>query len=320
MLVGCGVLDPEQDPRTLVEQMLVDPVRVFVKQEPHKWSKVVTGRWRLIASVSSLDSGVERVLYQCRSKLEIANWDSVPSKPGMGATDADLKTLGNQLQELLGFGNLVDSDVSGWDWQWKQFIAMSIIYVDALAFDVGPESDLFKAMWNREVCALNTTFSLSNGKMLVLRNKGIQLSGRFVTSYKNSKGRVFNSALAGTYAMAMGDDCCETLNGLALQELEARYDSQGYKGLVEYKETNDVNGTIFCSTRFFTLQGNYIGEPVNWHRTLFRLISKGRKEVPAAEVAQFSYEIRNLRIDQVALLREIYRDYLADAEFPAPQQ
>lgn len=319
LLVVCGLLDYDQEPHELVEALLVDLVRVFVKQEPHKWSKVIMKRWRLIASVSTIDSGIERAVYQKRSKLEIANWEEIPSKPGMGGSDEDLGSLGRQLSAMLSMGSLLDSDVSGWDWRRKKFQAFSRVYVDALHFDVHPDSDLFKVMWNREVAATNPVFCFSSGKLVTLRNNGIMLSGRFITSMGNSKERVYGSALVGTHAIAMGDDCNETLCGLSEKEAIERYDSQGYTGIVEYQTTDNIDGTIFCSTRFYPSLKGYLGEPVHWHRTLFRLISKGLRKVPFAEIAQYLYEIRNLRVDQEQMTREIFSKYLVDVEGPATQ-
>lgn len=40
-----------------------DPLKIFIKQEPHKDKKIAEGRLRLIMSVSLIDSMVDRILF-----------------------------------------------------------------------------------------------------------------------------------------------------------------------------------------------------------------------------------------------------------------
>lgn len=320
LLIVCGQLGVDEEPEELIKRLLCDAVRVFVKLEPHKWSKKVLKRWRLICSVSTLDSATERALYTTRTKLLISMWDRVPSKPGMGATDDDLEKLADNLKDLLAKGELLDSDVSGWDWRRRKWQAFARVYATYMWWDINPNSDLGVATWNREVCATNTVFSFTNGQLVKLTHGGIMLSGRYITSYGNSEERTLGSCLVGTINIAMGDDCTETLNGIELDEVIRRYDSMGYEGVVEYNLTNTVEGTIFCSLKFYEKEdGSYSAEPVHWHRTLYRLISKGIKRVPWGEVAQFEYETRNLRIDKGELLRELRLKYLDESLVPADQ-
>jgi hypothetical protein len=46
----------------LVEGNFCDPVRVFIKAEPHSTNKVNQDRWRLIFAVSVVDQIIERLL------------------------------------------------------------------------------------------------------------------------------------------------------------------------------------------------------------------------------------------------------------------
>jgi len=48
-------LSPDVTPPELIQLGLCDPVRLFIKQEPHPFRKVRTGRLRLISSVSLSD-------------------------------------------------------------------------------------------------------------------------------------------------------------------------------------------------------------------------------------------------------------------------
>jgi hypothetical protein len=135
------------------------------------------------------------------------------------------------------------------------------------------------------------------------------LSGRFITSEANSEERVLGSCAAGTIAIAMGDDCNETLNGQTREDVVSRYDSMGYEGVVDYELTPGVETAIFCSMRFYELCGRWSAEPVHWVRTLYRLLSKERGGVPWSEINQFQYEIRNLRQDVSKVLTMIHGEY-----------
>lgn len=68
-------------PEQLIAENVCDPVRVFIKREPHKRSKVRERRWRTIWSVSLIDSLCDRLFYW-PDKIHINNWCNVPMKPG----------------------------------------------------------------------------------------------------------------------------------------------------------------------------------------------------------------------------------------------
>jgi hypothetical protein len=269
---------------------LADAVRVFIKQEPHKRSKLVDKRYRLIFAVSLVDSLLERVVYQKRCKFEIESWATCPSKPGMGADDEGLSSLRAQLLDLLGKGCILDTDVSGWDWQLKWWIMYCGLFVDFIVMEVPPNSDYFEIMFNHELCAARPVFSLSDGTLLQLIRALIMLSGRFVTSFRNSKCRVFIAKLAGSHkAMAMGDDCCEGLPVDLVDVVLSRYASFGYEGKIEHRVSTSIEGVVFCSNLFYDRSA----EPVNWLRTVFRYLSNPSPTL--AHFAQFMFEVRHLR-------------------------
>ena len=58
----CTCVCDEMPAEELVKAGLCDPIRVFVKNEPHSSKKLEEGRVRLIMSVSIVDQLVERVL------------------------------------------------------------------------------------------------------------------------------------------------------------------------------------------------------------------------------------------------------------------
>jgi len=63
----------------LVSCGLVDPVRVFIKQEPHKIKKRALNQRRLIYNVSIVDKIVEMLLWGSCAKADIGSFENCPS-------------------------------------------------------------------------------------------------------------------------------------------------------------------------------------------------------------------------------------------------
>jgi len=73
--------DVPEDSYEIVEKRMADPVRFFVKNEPHPMRKLINKRFRLIGSVSLVDQNVERLLFTEQNKAEIADYINTPSMP-----------------------------------------------------------------------------------------------------------------------------------------------------------------------------------------------------------------------------------------------
>lgn len=50
-----------------------DPIRMFIKQEPHKEAKLRVGRYRLISAVSFVDTMADRVMLRWLQNKAVAN-------------------------------------------------------------------------------------------------------------------------------------------------------------------------------------------------------------------------------------------------------
>lgn len=60
----------------------VDPIRLFVKPEPHKVAKIEAGRFRLISSVSVVDQIIDHMLHDDYDEKLAENWPHHPPKVG----------------------------------------------------------------------------------------------------------------------------------------------------------------------------------------------------------------------------------------------
>jgi hypothetical protein len=245
---------------------LCDPVRVFVKQEPHKLTKLADGKVRLIASVSIVDQGVERLFNSVLNKTEIANWRTIPSKAGMGLTDEDMEFLYDDV--MRGTNNQpVKSDMTGFDWTVNAWlldadtkIRMNLMSLTSKAASKLP---LKRALRNFADCMQCSVLSLSNGVMYVLPFKGVQKSGRYNTTSTNSRCRTIAAHLVGAkYNVAMGDDCVEDYCEGAL----AKYKAMGLKP--KFYEKMDSSFS-FCSMEFLP---GHVFKPENYAKGLFNLL------------------------------------------------
>ncbi|QBR53289.1 RNA-dependent RNA polymerase [Siratro latent polerovirus] len=262
--VDAGRLTAEE----LVQQGLCDPIRVFVKGEPHKKSKLDEGRYRLIMSVSLVDQLVARVLFQEQNKKEIQQWRVVPSKPGFGLstdgqvsefTEALAHKVGVTPQELIANwrDHLVPTDCSGFDWSVADWMLDDDIEVrNRLTRGLTPITAAMRRAWKH--CIANSVLCLSDGTLLAQCVPGVQKSGSYNTSSSNSRIRVMCAYHAGaTWCCAMGDDALESVDS----------------NLAEYKRLGlkvEVSGKLeFCSHIF---ESPSLATPVNVGKMLYKLI------------------------------------------------
>lgn len=273
-----------------VLKKLADPVRIFVKDEPHSLEKIETGRLRLVSSVSIVDEIIERLLCSEQNEREIENWENCPSKPGMGlSTDPQQVAVYNYVKPWLTGAKV--SDISGWDWSFKGWCfdfdylcRIKLCQPNARHEDPDSNYSLWMKLLHTRFEALKwTMFVTSHGKMFIQTKPGIMLSGSYLTASTNSRARIGVAHLLGaTNAMAMGDDCLE-LTVLSAQGMIQSYSEYGFK----VTDVDECEHTFeFCSHRFFP---NY-AKPLNLWKGLFRLVSKAPS---TSEYLQFLAEYRH---------------------------
>lgn len=299
-LVSCVVdrllLLSEETPTHMTPQQLVkmswcDPVRLFVKQEPHKLSKIKTKRFRLISSVSVVDQLVERVLFGVQNRKEIDSWSLIPSKPGIGLTDEMARSVYNNVKMVSNRFKICEADVSGWDWsvQLWELLADAEIRV---RLSVGAHPSCQRAMINRIHCLARSVFTLSDGTMFEQGKPGLMKSGSYLTSSTNSRCRVLDHyILGGGWIIAMGDDSLEADISTPEMSGAERYKQLGK--IVSMYEACPVNelGVVkdfeFCSQRF-TSNGPV---PLNWAKMLCKFLCSERTPELARDLKQ---ELRHL--------------------------
>lgn len=242
---------------------LCDPIRVFVKNELHSKKKVEAGRWRTIWSVSVVDQLVERVLNSNLNQTEIGMWSDIPSKPGMGLSDEDLKKLAENFTRMI---RPAGTDISGWDMSILQWAIDwdADMRAAAQGFDPGDN------MWKRR-CRLQglSLLVFSDGYMAeqLKEHPGLIKSGGYCTSSSGSRIRVMKRKLAtgdvSGEVGAMGDDCYEDLpEGWTKDDLVEAYGKVGLH--LKVVESFEHDGYLeFCSYRFGR-EGSL--QPCSWQK------------------------------------------------------
>jgi len=260
---------------------LCDPVRLFVKNEPHKESKALANRWRLISSVSLIDQLVERLLFGRQNELEISMWKDIPSKPGIGLDDDGLTAVKAELET---FVKPVAADVVGWDWSMQSWQMKLEAEARILLCEAAPKAAL--AIRNRYRALSCSVLLTSDGQTYHQQDRGIMKSGAYVTSSTNSRVRWWVALLAGaTKAITMGDDCVEEYSPQA----EKTYASLGHP-LKMYHVVAPGEHVEFCSHVF--AERPY---PVTWAKTFYRLLNQRPATHAQKEefLGQFERDLRN---------------------------
>lgn len=253
-----------------------DPCRIFVKNEPHKVSKLAEGRYRLIANLSLVDQIVERILHGPFNKACIDSWARIPLKPGMGLSGESRRPLHETLGE---FENPLSTDASGFDWAVTyQMLAAANDVRTYCAID--GEGAVAARTHLRAVS--QALWMTSDGNLYYQNIPGIQRSGRYCTSSDNSIIRALICEESGSRDyMVMGDDCVEdNVDGARVVAVAKSF---GFS--MSIASTTPPVIAEFCS-HYFESEMAY---PVSWHKLLFRLVNH---EYTEELRAQFVMELK----------------------------
>lgn len=163
------------------ERLEADPIRLFVKSEPHKLKKLEDGRYRLISSVSVVDQIIDHMLFDSMNELFVENWTRTPVKVGWAPTGSGWKAFPRSPRLAL--------DKSSWDWTVRLWLCELVLALRVkLCLTRG---DLFNkwltlAIYRYEQLYKNPLFVTSGGFLLRQRESGVQKSGCVNTLADNS--------------------------------------------------------------------------------------------------------------------------------------
>lgn len=257
------LIGEEGNAMELVLLGLVDPVRLFVKNELHTRVKVAQGRMRLICSVSVVDQIVERVLCAQIHQKEISSWRWGLTKPGMGLNDSGLAELLAHFREMK---RPAGTDAQAWDWGVAYWLLMLLASIRSWQYGCGlRESRSHSTLWERRMhCLCFSVFVLSDGTRWAQQIGGVMKSGSYWTSAVNSWCRIVVAFLVALIlgstqrdAAAMGDDCVEDTGGISEPVKESVM--REYKKLgITIKVCEIGEEFEFCSYKFNTATGSTV--------------------------------------------------------------
>lgn len=287
------LLDGTEGGLDAVRKGACDPVFLFIKSELHPLRKVKEGRFRLIAGVSLIDSIIDRLLNSHVNKAEIATWEDLPFKPGMGLNDEGLQKLFTEFCGNQKKGDLSSTDISGWDWSVFWYL-LSADRDYRVKLSQAPEGSAYALlMSSTHTCRAKKVLQTSDGAMFEQMIMGIMCSGWYNTSSTNSHMRVILAQVARLMEghanlqldSAMGDDAVEQYTpGLA-----DRYKKLGFR----------VRGGTKCPPKEFSFcsmnwKGNWQAEPENWRKSMFKYLLKNPRD-PDHDMhySQFYREMRH---------------------------
>lgn len=276
-----------------LDRGLMDPVRVFVKNEPHKLKKLEEGRVRLISSVSITDKMIEMLLSRHLCKLELANWKLIPSKPGIGFSPLDNEHVWREVTEC-GY-QMSYADVSGWDMSVKGWMILD--EAEAIIKLCNEPSQVFKHLIRaKAILESESIYQFSDGELVAPLFKGIVNSGKLRTSRGNSFMRVRIADLVGSRCTkAAGDDTVENT-------VERPFEKYRRFG-IELKEYVPVTDSFeFCS-HVYTRHGAHA---VNYEKMVMNLLHQDPKSFLEYRMLMIGFEDElRTRPDFVNILRDI---------------
>uniref|UniRef100_A0AB38ZJW1 RNA-directed RNA polymerase n=1 Tax=Crocidura shantungensis ribovirus 16 TaxID=3139536 RepID=A0AB38ZJW1_9VIRU len=166
---------------TLVKQRLQGspayPIRLFVKPEWHKKSKIEEGRFRLIWSVSVVDQVIDKLLLGEYLESEVDNWLQHPSKVGWSYLKGGWKFVPKG----------VGTDFSAWDITVQSWL-LALLRDFYIAQHSDPPADWVFWVKRRfsELYGSGALLQLSDGTLLRQTFSGLQKSGCLYTLAGNS--------------------------------------------------------------------------------------------------------------------------------------
>nr|UGO57260.1 MAG: hypothetical protein 1 [Riboviria sp.] len=155
-----------------------DPIRLFIKPEPHKEKKLKNHRYRLISSVSIMDQLIDAMLFAPMNDKIIEECVRVPCKGGWSPFCGGWK--------MVPRSGVMSLDKSGWDWS-AQFWLFEMDLQLRLRLCKNVRADWVDlAAWRYKCLFGNPTFVTTGGALLKQLQPGVMKSGCFNTLTTNS--------------------------------------------------------------------------------------------------------------------------------------
>lgn len=163
-------------------ELRADDLKVFVKQEAHKLSKLQSGAVRLISAVSLVDTMIDRILFGWLGRAVLANACRTPCMVGWSPVRGGWRLLHRRFKNRPA----VCLDKGTWDWTVPDFIVdIWLEVLMGLAIGASPEWKLLAKMRFRALFE-EACFRFEDGTRVFQPYKGVMKSGCYLTIILNS--------------------------------------------------------------------------------------------------------------------------------------
>jgi len=269
------LLDPSTDVKYVSEAL-----RAFVKREPHKRSKALQKRWRLIFGMDLVDRIIDELLYHEMLETALKASGKGPLKPGYnflkGGVDKMVRKYSKTASKSWHSFDAKQHDMTCSEESLCLVRDLNI----RLCRSVGSLRDKWEHLVRRrEEAVLYGSINFSDGTLIRKKLGGIQPSGRLTTIDSNSK--IVLSLRVGwdlergitpcaDESVCMGDDTVFDNIGEP-EEFIAYLQERGYNWTLE-SEKGEFASQNFCSIKFILNEtGQYVPVPINWEKNVFNL-------------------------------------------------
>ncbi|APG75824.1 hypothetical protein 2 [Hubei sobemo-like virus 12] len=193
-------------------EYVCDPIKVFVKQEPHKAKKLTNEKYRLISAVSLVDTMIDRILGRSFFESVLENNLEVPSAIGWSPNKGGYRAL----RAIFPKGEKVfTSDKSNWDWTVQKWLICAFFeVVNELCYTEDKElyQRWYALLWKRcELLFNRAFFKFQDGTIVQQKLPGLQKSGCYWTIVLNTVGQDILHVAAGGVGriLGLGDDIAQ---------------------------------------------------------------------------------------------------------------
>jgi hypothetical protein len=277
LLLYCSYYDENKDK---VEDFLgssdvADSIRLFIKQEPHKLSKLIDKRYRLIWSLGVIDQIVHALVFDPSIDAVIANYRTCPSKVGFTWFHGGAKDLYYELFEP--GGKVIDEDAKAHDWT----VSRDLIYMDLICrLDLCDNIDYKETQWYKVyMVSYHSLFSgkiyFSSGDVFRQKQPMIMRSGSKITIDLNSRIAVCRKILTCKRTLgyfdseeqkliACGDDVVGRRGKLCEEDIITVGAAMGQ--IIECSKPSLINEIAFCSHAWIWYKGIPVSIPINWNK------------------------------------------------------
>lgn len=257
-------------------ELTADPIKVFIKQEPHKKLKLEEGRLRLISAISLVDTVVDRMLLTDLFQNVITTVGDTPILIGWSPVNSGTiianQLLGNQ-QDYLAI------DKSAWDWTFPGWMVNSLRHVIQDLHPDAPRWWLRLLRMRFLILFRHAIFRFPKGPDIPQQEWGIMKSGCYWTILLNSMAQYYLHVLVSkrlsvepSPIIILGDDTSQVPS-----DKDAEYIS--ILSSLGFKIKHHFGGLEFCG--FLLGKYDYLPAYKDKHSFLFKYLTNDEEKLVA---------------------------------------